>query len=90
MPKNNLAMVFVKVTGDVLISGNNNVFAGSDVFRDMTVSGNNTVLVQNRVQGAFKITGTTDTCTDNAAFADDNDDGVIDAAEVGDDLGCGG
>ena len=41
--------------------------------------------------GAF--CGTTDTCTDNAAFAvdsDDSDDGLIDAAAVGDDLGCGG
>jgi hypothetical protein len=88
VPKNSLAMLFVKFTGDVLISGNNTVFAGSDVFGDMTVSGNNTVLVQNRIQGAFEITGTTD--TDNAAFADDNDDGLIDAAEVGDDLSCGG
>ena len=80
----------MKVTGDVLISGNNSVLAGSDVFGDLTVSGNNTVLVQDRVQGAFAIGGTTGTCTDNAAFADDNDDGLIDAAEVGDDLSCGG
>ena len=90
VPRNSLAMVFVKVTGDVLISGNNNVFTGSDVFGDLTITGNNTVLVQNRVQGAFEISGTTGICTDNAAFTDANDDGVIDATEIGDELVCGG
>ena len=88
LAKNNLAAVFVKVTGDVIIDGNNCVFAGSDVFGALTVNSNNVTLVQNAVQGAFTAAGNNGACTDNHAFADANEDGIVDVAEVGDDLSC--
>ena len=88
LAKNNLAAVFVVVTGNVIITGNNNVLAGSVVFGDLTVGGNNTILVQNGIGGAFAAAGTVETCTDNRAFDDANNDGVVVTAELGDPIDC--
>lgn len=88
LEKNNLAAVFVKVTGDVIINGNGCVLAGSDVFGSLTVTSNNVALVQNLVQGEFVAGGNNGACTDNHAFTDGDDDGVVASSEVGDDLTC--
>jgi len=87
--KNNQAAVLVVVTGDVRIEGNNDVFTASDVYGNLTVTQNNVVLVQNRVQGAFDAAGGNATCTANQAFTDENQDGAITEAELGDALTCG-
>ena len=89
LPKNNLAVVFVKVTGNVIIDGNGCVFTASDVFGTLTVNSNNVVLVQNRVQGDFAAVGNNDSCTANVAFTDEDGDGAIVADELGAELSCG-
>ena len=89
LPNNDVAAVFVRVTGTVRMSGNNGVLAGSDVFGELTVTSNSVVLVQNRIQGAVDVDGNDGVCIDNGAFVDGNADGIIDVSDIGGDISCG-
>jgi len=88
--KNNTKLVHCVVEGNLTISGNNTTVARCDVFGSVTITGNNTVLVDDRFNGASAVSATNLTCSGNLRFDDANGDHVVDSAELGGPVTCGG
>jgi hypothetical protein len=88
--KNNTKLVHCAMEGNLTISGNNTTVADCDIFGTVTISGNNTVLVGDRVNGASAVSGVNLTCSGNVRFDDANGDHVVDSAELGEPVICGG
>jgi len=87
--KNNPSLIDCVIEGDLTIHGNNVALALCDVWGKTTIMGNNTVLIENRLASAPLISGNNTLCEGAVAFADADDDGVIDDAELGAELTCG-
>ena len=86
--KNNPSLVDCVIEGDLRILGNNVSVALCEVWGTVTVEGNNAILVSNRFASAPEVTGQNLICNDDFAFADANDNGVIDEDEVGELIDC--
>jgi hypothetical protein len=86
--KNNPSIVDCVIEGDLLIRGNNVSLALCEVWGKLTIEGNNAVLVGNRFAFPPQIMGNNTICNDNFAFADGDDDGVIDDDELHDAISC--
>ena len=84
----NAHMLGREVEGDLRILGNNVSVALCEVWGTVTVEGNNAILVSNRFASAPEVTGQNLICNDDFAFADANDNGVIDEDEVGELIDC--
>jgi len=85
---NNANLVFCVIEGDLTIIGNNTTVAGCDVWGSLTVVGENTVLVSNHLAAAGPFAAQGLVCNANYHFGDDDQDGVIDEAELGDPIQC--
>lgn len=85
---NNANFVFCVIEGNLTINGNNDTIAGCDVWGDITINGENAVLVSNRVADAGPHAAQGLICNDNTSFVDENEDGVIDDDELGDEVVC--
>lgn len=85
---NNANLVFCVIEGDLTISGNNTTVAGCDVWGNVTITGENTILVSNYLAdpGPFAAQGLI--CNGNHSFVDEDEDGAIDEAEIGDVIVC--
>ena len=86
--KNNPVVVYCVVQGNVRLEANNARVSGCDIWGDVIVSGNNQELHGNRIAGKLQVTGKNTVCSGNLAFADENEDGVIQDDEVGEALSC--
>ncbi len=84
---NNSSVVFCSVHGNLVVPSNGVTIANCAVYGDVDVSGNGAKLINIGVQGAWKINDGT-FCDGCYSFADDDDDHVVDAAEIGDALRC--
>jgi hypothetical protein len=87
--KNNPSIVECVIEGDLTIHGNNVSIAMCEVWGKLTIEGNNTVLVGNHFASPPSITGKNTVCNGNFAFSDEDDDGAIVDAELGDAIDCG-
>ena len=88
---NNASIILCRIHGDLILEGestNNSVLVANDVFGRIDAPSNGNTVVGNDVQGDFDITGHNNTCDENRAFADANEDHVIDEGEMGDALVC--
>lgn len=85
---NNANLVFCVIEGDLTIIGNNTTVAGCDVWGNLTIAGENTVLVSNHLAAAGPFAAQGLVCNGNTHFSDENQDGVIDEAELGDPIQC--
>ncbi len=87
------AIAFSRIRGDVDIAWadeetDGSILLGNDIVGQVTFRASLGVLAGNRVQGPFVVLGTDETCVDNLAFIDRNDDGVMDDGEVLGRLAC--
>lgn len=85
---NNVGIGFVKVKGNLVIKSNDAVVIASQIFGNLQVDGNGASLYQNGVGGDLTITGSGQTCNENYAIDDKDNDFVIDSGEKGSLLSC--
>lgn len=89
--KNTVAIVLCRILGNVRLetmSTNGSIFAENEIWGDFTSDSNGNLFVGNAVSGKWEHTGNGNTCDRNVAFADKNEDDVLDDAERGADLLC--
>lgn len=89
---NNASVVLCRILGDLILEGestNNSVLAANDVFGRVGAPSNGNTIVGNDVQADFDVTGHNNTCDENRAFTDADEDQAIDDGEIGDALTCG-
>jgi hypothetical protein len=86
--KNNPSIVDCVIEGDLTIKGNNVSIALCEVWGKLKIEGNNTILVGNRFATEPEVKGNNTVCNGNMAFVDDDADGVVDEAELADEIGC--
>lgn len=85
---NNATLVHCVIRGDLVLDMNNARISGCTIYGNVSVRGNNTRLFGNRIQGELENGGANTACEDNRAFVDSDDDGAIDAGELGEPIGC--
>lgn len=86
--KNGATFFHCVIEGNLTINGNNTVIAGCDVLGSVTITGNNTKLVGNHLVQAPEVAGKNTHCEGNLEAKDANDDGAIEASELGQALSC--
>lgn len=86
--KNNAKLAFCQIDGDLTIVGNNTTLAECVIHGEIRIEGNNTVLVQNQVADDSPVLGKTQRCNGNVSFVDENEDLIVDEAELGAGLVC--
>jgi hypothetical protein len=85
---NNAVFLHCVIECDVSITGNNVLLSACDVLGDVHVTGENAQLTGNRVTGELSDTGKNTICEENLAAADENQDGALDATELGAPIDC--
>lgn len=87
------SIAFSRVRGDIDVAWadeetDGSILLGNDIVGQVTFRASLGVLAGNRVQGPFLVLGTDETCVDNLAFIDRDDDGLMDDGEVLGRLAC--
>ena len=85
---NNAHFLLCVIEGDLTINGNNDTIAGCEVWGSVAINGENAVLVSNLLADAGPYAAQGLVCNDNTSFVDENEDGVIDDDELGDEVVC--
>jgi hypothetical protein len=84
---NDVSIVLCQVDGNLTSDKNNGLFASNTVFGEMAIGGSGNQIYYNKVKGAFSV-GSTDVCSDNKAFTDQNANKIVEDSELGADLTC--